>query len=175
MIVSHPLVAALLAAAAPHEAAPPAAAALDSPPAVAATLEDRCPQEAPVEPNRRVPGIPPAAYEPASCDPQRLPAPSAAFRPESIAVPDRWRIVNLLPYEPGTLSPFYRELLRYQRGVRDPYAGNNVLKGDRPAFGENWFFSLTAISDTVIEPRRFPVPVGIVLTERADSLDTFGR
>jgi hypothetical protein len=57
----------------------------------------------------------------------------------------------------------------------DPY-NQNTYKGDRPVFGtDNWFVSLTAVSDTVVEPRTFPIPVGVQTTERAGSLDVFGR
>lgn len=76
-----------------------------------------------------------------------------------VAVPDRWRLASLLGYEERR---------------RNPYAGNNVLKGDRPAFGEEWFFSLGMMSDTLIEPREIPTPVGGATTERPDSLDIFG-
>ena len=62
------------------------------------------------------------------------------------AIPDRWRIVQALGYE---------------EQIRNPYEGHNPIKGDLPIWGEDWFFSVTAISDTIVEPRRFPVPVGI--------------
>jgi hypothetical protein len=39
----------------------------------------------------------------------------------------------------------------------------------------DWFFSASAISDTVIEPRTFPIPVGVQTTERPQSLDVFGK
>ncbi len=75
-------------------------------------------------------------------------------------VPDRWRIVSALGYPENLL---------------DPYHGNNWLKGDRPAFGEDWFVSLTGVSDTLVEARRFPVPVGGPVTARQGSLDVFGE
>jgi len=65
----------------------------------------------------------------------------------------------------------------------DPYH-QNVLKGDlplaegkRPGFlkGDDWFFTLTAISDTVLEPRTFPIPVGVQTTARPQSLNVFGK
>lgn len=57
------------------------------------------------------------------------------------AVTDRWRL-------PGDLG------LVNERWY-DPY-NFNVVKGDRPAWGRDWFFNLSVISDTVIEPRRLP-------------------
>ena len=52
--------------------------------------------------------------------------------------------------------------------------GQNILKGDLPIWKKDWFYSIIAISDTIIEPRRFPIPVGVSTTSRADSLDTIG-
>ncbi len=61
-----------------------------------------------------------------------------------VPVPDRWRIMESL----GFKHPWY-----------DPY-NQNLLKGDKPIFGEDWFFAFTGISDTLIEPRGIPTPVG---------------
>jgi hypothetical protein len=85
--------------------------------------------------------------------------PPEAFPEEWIPVPDRWRIVNAL----GVGGQWW-----------DPY-NQNVIKGDRPILGTNdWFLDLTGISDTVVEPRSFPVGVGSQNTQRPGSLDTFG-
>ena len=40
---------------------------------------------------------------------------------------------------------------------------------------DHWFFVVNAISDTVIEPRTFPIPVGVQTTEDPDRLDVFGN
>jgi hypothetical protein len=74
-------------------------------------------------------------------------------------VPDRWRIV---------------EAIGITTNLWDPYNGHNPLKGDLPVWGDDWFYSLIAISDTVLEPRRFPIPVGGATTARPGSLDTIG-
>ena len=85
--------------------------------------------------------------------------PPEAFPTDSIPIPDRWRLVETL----GVRERWF-----------DPY-NQNTLKGDRPLKGtEDWFFSLTGISDTVIEPRSFPTPVGIQ-TGPPGSNDVFGR
>ncbi len=120
---------------------------------------ERCLAEVPVAANRRSTTAEQSAFEPTPCESQRLPPPEAATSPGAVLVPDRWRIVSTLGY-PENLA--------------DPYHGNNWLKGDRPAFGEDWFASLTGISDTLIEPRRFPVPVGGSVTVRPGSFDPFG-
>lgn len=59
--------------------------------------------------------------------------------------------------------------------VEYPYGSAKCLT---PRFlglkGQHWFFSVNAISDTVIEPRTFPIPVGVQTTEDPDRLDVFG-
>ena len=90
-----------------------------------------------------------------ACDASRI-APYTAEIELGPAVPDRWRIVQSLGYKEQTLNP---------------YDGHNPLKGDLPVFGEDWFFSITAISDTLIEPRRFALPVGIATTVAPNQYD----
>ena len=76
-------------------------------------------------------------------------------------VPDRWRLAGAL----GVSKP----------RLIDPY-NQNFLKGDIPIKGtEDWFLNVSAISDTVLEPRSFPIPVGVQTTQRAGSLDVFGK
>ena len=75
-----------------------------------------------------------------------------------LPVPDRWRII---------------ESIGVKESIVDPY-NRNPLKGDRPLFGKDWFFNLAVISDTVFEPRSFPVPVGVQATRDANDVDLFG-
>jgi SH3-like domain-containing protein len=124
--------------------------------AAAGALEEsvprRRPQGAPLEP--RLPIV----------DPQQVPPPSPLIAHESVPVRDRWRIVKslgLLPYD-----------------KRDPY-NPNVLKGDLPVLekqlGKEWFFNVSAVSDTLLEFRQIPTPVGPQAAGRAGSNDTFGN
>ena len=106
---------------------------------------------------RRRPGE--AAREPRTCDEPGLVPAVWSELPEFTAIPDRWRIVNAVGY---------RERLF------DPYNGNNVLKGDRPAFGKDWFFALNFISDSTAEGRSVPTPVAIATTPDPDSTGIFG-
>ncbi|MEE8438060.1 MAG: hypothetical protein V3S07_00610, partial [Micropepsaceae bacterium] len=86
--------------------------------------------------------------------------PPEAFPTDEIPIPDRWRLIEAL----GVQSRWF-----------DPY-NQNALKGDRPIEGyEDWFFSLSFIADSVLEPRSFPIPVGVQTTEREGSLDVFGH
>lgn len=75
-----------------------------------------------------------------------------------IALPDRWRIVNTLGYEEHWWDAYNR----------------NVLKGDAPIIGNDWFFATTIISDTVIEPRNVVTPVGGQSSGNAGQTDVFG-
>lgn len=100
----------------------------------------------------------PADANQPSCNQEALPAPSLANLNAAIPVPDRWRLVSNLGYA---------------ENLFDPYNNNNVLKGDRPVH-DDWFFNLLAISDTIIEPRSFPVPVGNASTAEPNQLDTIG-
>jgi len=99
----------------------------------------------------------------------RAPLPEA-FPTDQIPIPDRYRLIQTLGLVRGDW--------------RDPYH-QNTLKGDRPIDrakvpwlpikGDDWFFVAGAVSDTVIEPRTFPIPVGVQTTERPQSLDVFGK
>lgn len=95
--------------------------------------------------------------------------PPEAFPVDQIPIPDRWRLIE-------TLGIVKEDIL-------DPY-NQNTYKGDRPINpdkvpwlpikGDDWFFVGSLISDTVIEPRTFPIPVGVQTTEDPDRLDVFG-
>jgi len=109
-------------------------------------------------PRRRRPGG--AAPEPWYCDDRGLAPAVWRAMPEFVAIPDRWRIVSAVGYP---------------ERLWDPYNGNNVLKGDRPAFGDDWFVSLNAVSDSTYEYREIPTPVGGATTEDPGSLDILGN
>lgn len=128
----------------------------DRPPVAA----ERCPPESQsAEPRRRSPSVTRLRGTPAECDPFALPEPSTDSQPDIEGIPDRWRLVSMLGVK--------RDLL-------DPYNGNNVLKADEPAFGEDWFVNLVGISDSTVEPRRFPVPAGSTATNQPGTNDTLG-
>jgi hypothetical protein len=111
-----------------------------------------------VDPNRaliprRRPGHPPVVIT----DPAPVDA-VGGFVP----LPDRWRIMEAL----GFKYPWY-----------DPY-NQNIWKGDKPMKipgldGDDWFFSLLGISDTIVEPRSIPTPVGPQSSENPGSIDIF--
>ncbi|MFL6843362.1 MAG: hypothetical protein ACJ8ER_00590 [Allosphingosinicella sp.] len=144
----------------------------------------------PDDQGRRRPGVPQDELEePVTQDNPgavRAPPPEA-FPTDEIPIPDRWRLIETLGVE-------------HERWF-DPY-NQNTLKGDRPIClptpeeqakrraegrpkcrtprllgldGHDWFFVANAVSDTVIEPRTFPIPVGVQTTAKPGSLDVFGK
>ena len=128
----------------------------DRPPVAA----ERCPpQPTSSEPRRRSPSVTRSRGDIAECNPLGLEEPSTDSQPDIEGIPDRWRVVSMLGAK---------------RDLRDPYNGNNPLKADSPAFGEDWFVNLIGISDSIIEPRRLPVPVGNIATKQPGSNDTTG-
>ncbi len=113
--------------------------------------------------------------------------PPEAFPTDQFPLPDRWRLLTSLCPERKKGQPVsygvFGGLYEVCQPITDPYH-QNWLKGDlpipdkyKPGFlkEKDWFFVLNAISDTVIEPRSFPTPVGVQTTDRPDSLDVFGR
>ncbi|MEA3043944.1 MAG: hypothetical protein QOH47_1782 [Sphingomonadales bacterium] len=156
------------------------------PPPEDLTRPEPTPSEESLINDRRRPGVPqhdlPDAVNQINPGAIRQPPPEA-FPADHIAIPDRWRLAETL----GLVRDRWW----------DPY-NQNTLKGDRPicepadesearrnSLGcrvhgllglheSDWFFVASAISDTVIEPRTFPIPVGVQTTQRPGSLDVFG-
>ena len=113
---------------------------------------------------RERPAGTPLKYELPPIDPKQVPPPTPLMPRESVSVPDRWRIMDSL----GFKFPWY-----------DPY-NHNVYKGDKPyepfaKWGPDWFLALSGISDTLIEMRRLPTPVGAQSSLRTSANDMFGR
>ena len=96
--------------------------------------------------------------------------PPEAFPKDQLPIPDRWRLIESL----GLVK----------ENLFDPY-NQNTYKGDRPInrakvpwlpiTGDDWFFVANLISDSVYEPRTFPIPVGVQTTEDPDRNDVFGN
>ena len=86
-----------------------------------------------------------------------IPRPTSEQFVEAVAIPDRWRIVDSLGYEENWWDPY----------------NQNTIKGDKPIH-DDWFFNVTAISDTVLEYRDAPTPVGVQTTAEPGALDVLG-
>ncbi|MDO8863511.1 hypothetical protein Q6D67_17565 [Haliea sp. E1-2-M8] len=102
----------------------------------------------------------PVAAAPRTVLPRRyssIPRPTAEQYVELVPIPDRWRIVDSLGYEDKWWDPY----------------NQNTIKGDKPIH-DDWFFNVTAISDSVLELRQVPTPVGGQGTGGPGSLDVLG-
>lgn len=110
---------------------------------------------------RRAPGREPRKPRPPGPKPDAdaVDPPDPNLPREFIPVPDRWRLGHTIGKPDASLL--------------DPY-NRNILKGDRPIFGKDWFINLSAISDTVIEPRRIPTPISPVAAASPGTNDVFG-
>lgn len=86
-----------------------------------------------------------------------VPRPGIDAFDDPIAVPDRWRIVDAL----------------YNERWWDPY-NRNRYKGDKPIHGDDWFFNITAFSDTVADLRNVATPVGVQSSDDPNSTNVFG-
>ena len=89
--------------------------------------------------------------------PSSIPRPSIEDYVASVPLPDRWRIVDAIGYTNNWWDPYNR----------------NTLKADVPVHGE-WFFNVGIISDTIVEQREVPTPVGGNSTGSAGQIDQFG-
>lgn len=139
---------------------------------------------------RRRPGVPQRDLpdEVTQDNPGALRAPPPeAFPIDQIPVPDRWRLIETLgvvkerwfdPYNQNTYKgdrpiciPTDEEQARRER--------EGLPKCRTPRFlrlkSDDWFFAVNAISDAVLEPRSFPIPVGVQTTDKPDRNDVFGK
>ncbi|WDA39853.1 hypothetical protein [Erythrobacter sp. BLCC-B19] len=166
----------LLQAAPPPEVAQPATPPPGEAPATAPAPQDWEVDTPPVDPGiiegRERPGYTaplPERIEQNNQGAVRAPPPSA-FPTDQLPIPDRWRLIESL----GLVK----------ENLFDPYH-QNTYKGDRPIDrkkvpwlpikGDDWFFVANLISDSVYEPRTFPIPVGVQTTEDPDRNDVFGN
>ncbi len=97
--------------------------------------------------------------QPKHAESHRINVPAGNAPRRSVPVPDRWRLVE--------------DLGLMQQRWFDPY-NRNKYKGDRPIHGKDWFLNLSAISDTLLELRTLPTPVGPQTTADAGDIDVFG-
>jgi hypothetical protein len=113
-----------------------------------------------LEHRRLIPGKPaPETAVPPLVNPGAVLPPQPVETNGYIPLPDRWRILDALG------RPEH---------VWDPY-DTNTLKGDKPIFGHDWFIDLAALSDTLFEKSRVPLPVSGIASARPDENNTFGR
>lgn len=117
------------------------------------------------------------------------PPPPEAFpgMENQLPVPDRWRLIESLGVvKERWFDPYHQNTYKGDRPIcipteeeQDLRARAGEVRCKTPKFlglkGDDWFFVVNAISDTVFEPRTFPIPVGVQTTSRPGSLDVFGK
>lgn len=108
-------------------------------------------------------------YAPLEADPKA----DAVKRKNRWLVPfPTWNRYSAFRGEPDATGWTYE--YPFTRGqILDPYQ-QNILKGDYPVFGDEYFFVLTAISDTIFETRSAPTPRGIP-SRNATAEEFFGN
>ncbi|MES2495044.1 MAG: hypothetical protein V4618_02930 [Pseudomonadota bacterium] len=178
-----------LASAAPEEAPAPAPAdAMPAAPvdqsalAVPGSVEPGATVADPMIDGRRRPGY--VSELPAPVTQNNVGAvyapPPEAFPTDQFPIPDRWRLVTALCPDKNFVG-----LQSVCKSRFDPYH-QNPLKADlpiqidkKPFFlpitGDDWFFGINAISDTIVEPRSFPTPVADQTSSNPGANGQFGR
>ena len=116
----------------------------------------------------------------------RQPAPEA-YPVDHVGIPDRWRLIDTLGIaRERWYDPYNQNLLKGDRPICLPTDEEQARRREAgiarcatPRFlglqSPDWFFQLSGISDTVVEPRSFPIPGGVQTTGNADENDVFGR
>lgn len=117
----------------------------------------------------------PLQFIPPLPDPSQVPPPLPVAPRETIPVPDRWRIMQALDFKFPLRDPYNQNVLKGDLPV-----GNDAwLRKNYPAIADallpDWFVSLGVVSDTLVEGRRLPTPVGAQASARPEALDVFGR
>jgi len=96
---------------------------------------------------------------PPTADNGAVAPPSPDLPYDSIPVPDRNRLIEVLGVHDNPLNPYTQ----------------STLKGDRPIFGQDWFITLDMLSDTLVQPQSLPTPSGAVSSSRPNENDAFGK
>ncbi|HEX4375684.1 MAG TPA: hypothetical protein VHZ99_00875 [Steroidobacteraceae bacterium] len=139
---------------------PPGAPTNNAPPVAQPGASATAGEQAPLSPEYTR-GPPPEASP--------IPLPNINDFVDSVPVPDRWRIVDTLGKSVNYAEPYYN----YKNNYLDPYNRNN-LKADKP-FAGDWFFNVSALSDTTYEWRNLEAPIDPAAELRPGSNDTFGH
>jgi len=117
----------------------------------------------------------PVEFFPPPADPSQVPGPLPATPRQSLSVPDRWRIMQALGFKFPATDPYNQNILKGDLPVgNDPWLKEH-LPGLAQRLSPDWFFSLGVISDSLVEARRLPTPVGPQTSQRPGSVDVFGQ
>jgi len=102
------------------------------------------------------------------------PAPEGVAAPPIVVAsapsPNRWNLSDMPLWQRYGNSGDYPYVVGHWY---DPF-NRNILKGDRPVIGQNWFFNFTGTSLSSINVRRLPIPSGVP-SENPGSEGFFGK
>jgi len=124
---------------------------------------------------RRPGGSTPLEFFPPPADPGQVPGPLPATPRTSLAVPDRWRIMQALGFKFPLTDPYNQNILKGDLPIGDDPWFRERFPALAKRLSPDWFFNAGIVSDTLVEARRLPTPVGAQTTDRAGGLDVFGR
>lgn len=127
-----------------------------------------------IEQRRPGPSVP-ERYVPPLPDPSQVPAPAPAVPRETLPVPDRWRIMQMLGFKTPWFDPYHQNVLKGDLPVGEEPWVREHLPALARSLGDEWFLDLGLVSDTVVEARRLPTPVPPQSPTRPGTNDVFGR
>lgn len=117
----------------------------------------------------------PLEFFPPPADPSQVPAPLPATPRESLPVPDRWRIMQALGFKFPPTDPYNQNILKGDLPIGDDPWFRERFPDLARRLSPDWFFNLGVVSDTLVEARRLPTPVGAQTTARPGAYDVFGQ
>lgn len=117
----------------------------------------------------------PLEFFPPPADPSQVPGPLPATPRQALPVPDRWRIMQALGFKFPLTDPYNQNILKGDLPIgNDPWF-RETFPGLAERLSPDWFFNLGVVSDTLVEARRLPTPVGLQSSDRPGALDVFGQ
>ena len=117
----------------------------------------------------------PLEFFPPPADPSQVPGPLPATARQALPVPDRWRIMQALGFKFPLTDPYNQNILKGDLPIGDDPWLKERFPDVARRLSPDWFFSLGVVSDTLVEARRLPTPVGAQSTQRAGAYDVFGQ
>lgn len=117
----------------------------------------------------------PLEFFPPPADPSQVPGPLPGAPRPSLAVPDRWRIMQALGFKFPLTDPYNQNILKGDLPIGDDPWFRERFPDLAKRLAPDWFVNLGVVSDTLVEARRLPTPVGIQATDRPGANDLFGQ
>ena len=117
----------------------------------------------------------PLEFFPPPADPGQVPAPMPGTLRRTLPVPDRWRIMQALGFKFPLTDPYNQNIVKGDLPIGDDPWLKEKFPDLAKRLSPDWFFNLGLVSDTLVEARRLPTPVGAQATDRAGQVDLFGQ